>query len=129
MPATQRYVTESGTRFGGRAAPEIPMALSKFWPMGLVEDLCHPLAGRRRSVQGDLDDGPRLILPFKRTDTVRVSEQESRVLPGVRAHPWFYSVETPTPEAYSQKGASALSGRIDVMVCGSRSATDRVLNA
>ncbi|WP_104193805.1 hypothetical protein [Cryobacterium sp. M25] len=98
--------------------------------MDVVEDLCHPLSQQMWSVHGDLDNGPSLIFPFKRTGTVRVSEQESRVLlcQVLESSPWFYSVETPTLETYSQTGASALSGRIDVTVHGTRSAVDRVLN-
>lgn len=118
------------TRFGGRAplAEQIPVAPNG--PMHPVEDLCHPLAESMWSVHGDLDDGPRLIFPFKRTDIVRVSEQESKVLlcQVLERSPWFYSVETPTRETYMQSGISALSARVDVTVYGSRSAADRILN-
>jgi hypothetical protein len=95
-----------------------------------VEDLCRPLARNLWSVHGDLDGGPRLIFPVKRSDIVRVSEQESKILlcQVLETTPWFYSVETPTRETYMQSGTHAMSARVDVTVYASRLASDRLLN-
>ena len=76
------------------------------------------------------DDAPSLILPTKRDGTIRVSEQESKIL---LSH-WLerervpHSIETPTVESYQQKGQSPLSARIDVTVYRSRNPDDRILN-
>ena len=58
----------------------------------------------------------RLILPQKRSGTIRVSEQESRVLycGTLNSSDYFYSIETPTKELYSQKGMTPLSASSDL---------------
>ena len=76
------------------------------------------------------DDSPSLILPMTRDGTIRVSEQESKIL---LSH-WLerqgipYSIETPTVECYQQKGETPQSARIDVTVYRSRNPGDRILN-
>jgi hypothetical protein len=98
--------------------------------MNPIDQLCLPLAEKLWAVHGDVTGGPRLIFPFKRTDVVRVSEQESKILlcQVLEEGPYFYSIETPTREMYMQSGSYGLSARIDVTVYGSRAASDRILN-
>jgi hypothetical protein len=99
--------------------------------MDPIESLCNPLAQAMWSVHNPLENGgPRLIFPFKRTDTARVSEQESKILlcHVLERSPWYYSIETPTRETYIQSGTRPLSARVDVTVYRSRSASDRILN-
>ena len=75
-------------------------------------------------------DGPRLIFPFKRSDLVRVSEQESKILlcQLLESTRYFYTIETPTREKYRQTGVVGQSALTDVTLYGSRSASDRILN-
>jgi hypothetical protein len=98
--------------------------------MNPIDQLCLPLAEKLWAVHGDVTGGPRLIFPFKRTDVVRVSEQESKILlcQVLEEGPYFYSIETPTREMYMQSGSYGLSARIDVTVYGTRAASDRILN-
>lgn len=98
--------------------------------MNPIEEICTPLAEKMWLIHRDAETGPRLIFPAKRTDVVRVSEQESKILlcQVLEGSPYFYSIETPTRETYMQSGAFALSARSDVTVYGSRSASDRILN-
>jgi len=98
--------------------------------MDVFDGIAMPLAERMWAVQRADTDGPRLIFPFSRTDVARVSEQESRVLlcQLLEQSGLYYSVETPTREKYTQSGSYDLSGRVDVTVYSSRSATDRLLN-
>lgn len=96
----------------------------------VVDELCVPLAERLwQAYRGDVD-GPNLIFADRRGGLRRVSEQESRVLMcGLLEQAGkFYSIETPTVEAYQQSGKYALSARSDLTVHGSRSNADRVLN-
>lgn len=59
---------------------------------------------------------PRLILPQKRNQEIRISEQEARFLfcGLLNSLNYFFSVETPTTEEYQQTGQTALSARSDV---------------
>lgn len=96
-----------------------------------IESLCSPLAQAMWSVHSVTENGgSRLIFPFKRTDTARVSEQESKILlcQVLERSPWYYSIETPTRETYMQSGTKPQSALVDVTVYRSRSASDRVLN-
>ena len=58
---------------------------------------------------------PCLIFPKKRDEEIRISEQESRVLfCGLLNNlNYFYSVETPTEELYTQKGDTPQSALSD----------------
>mgnify|MGYP003965558087 FL=1 len=59
---------------------------------------------------------PRLIFPKKRDEEIRISEQESRVLfcGLLNSLNYFYSVETPTEELYTQKGETPQSALSDL---------------
>jgi hypothetical protein len=59
---------------------------------------------------------PRLILPVKRNQKPRFSEQEARFLycAIVNSLNYFYSVETPTQELYKQKGRVASTAASDL---------------
>ena len=59
---------------------------------------------------------PRLILPKKRTEDIRISEQEARFLycSLLNNLNYFYSVETPTEEVYIQKGQTPQSAASDL---------------
>jgi hypothetical protein len=98
--------------------------------MNLVGEICVPLSERMWAVHAGSSDGPRLIFPFSRSDAVRVSEQESKILLChlLETTPYFYSIETPTREIYMQSGTHGLSARVDVSIYGSRLASDRILN-
>ncbi len=75
-------------------------------------------------------DRPRLIFPSRRSGTLRVSEQESKILitQWLETQGHWYSIETPTTEQYSQSGANALSARIDVTLHGESEDSDRRVN-
>lgn len=70
-----------------------------------------------------------LMFPAIRAGTVRVSEQESRILIAgwLSSRNMTYSVETPTTETYVQSGLTPMSARLDVTVYGS-DPVDRKLN-
>ena len=59
---------------------------------------------------------PRLIFPKNRDEEIRISEQESRVLfCGILNNlNYFYSIETPTEELYTQKGDTPKSALSDL---------------
>jgi hypothetical protein len=59
---------------------------------------------------------PRLILPKKRNQELRISEQEARFLYVglLNTLNYFYSVETPTEQVYTQKGQTPQSGASDL---------------
>jgi len=59
---------------------------------------------------------PRLILPKRRSQDLRISEQEARFLYVglLNTLNYFYSVETPTEQVYSQKGQKFQSGASDL---------------
>lgn len=59
---------------------------------------------------------PRLIMPKKRSGDIRISEQESRLLYcGVlNSLNYYYSIETPTKETYTQKGQTQMSASSDL---------------
>jgi len=59
---------------------------------------------------------PRLILPKRRSQDLRISEQEARFLYVglLNTLNYFYSVETPTEQVYSQKGQKSQSGASDL---------------
>ena len=98
--------------------------------MDVQKDLCLPVAELLWAIHGSADTGPRLIFPFKRNDSDRVSEQESRVLmcQVLEKSDLYYSVETPTRERYQHLGQSDRSASIDLTVYASRTAADRLIN-
>ena len=59
---------------------------------------------------------PRLILPKRRSQDLRISEQEARFLYVglLNTLNYFYSVETPTEQTYIQKGTKPQSGASDL---------------
>lgn len=59
---------------------------------------------------------PRLVIPIRRDDQPRVSEQEARFLfcSLLNTLNYFYSVETPTTKTYQQTGATAQSALSDL---------------
>jgi hypothetical protein len=59
---------------------------------------------------------PRLILPKKRDDTIRISEQEARILYCnlLNQSSYYYTIETPTEQVYKQEGQNPLSARSDL---------------
>lgn len=61
---------------------------------------------------------PHLILPQKRDGSIRVSEQESRVLycNVLNNLNYFYSIETPTEHTYQQTGDTPVSGSSDLSI-------------
>jgi hypothetical protein len=61
---------------------------------------------------------PRLILPKKRDEVIRISEQEARFLfcNLLNNLNYFYSAETPTEKLYRQKGQTPLSASSDLSI-------------
>lgn len=59
---------------------------------------------------------PRLIFPQKRSEDIRISEQEARtVCCGIlNTLNYYYSIETPTEEVYQQTGQKPLSASSDL---------------
>jgi len=48
--------------------------------LDVIDELCLPLAVRLCAMYANDESGPRLILPSKRDASLRVSEQESKIL-------------------------------------------------
>lgn len=96
----------------------------------ITEHLSREVAESLWAVYHERPNAPHLIMPAKRDDSTRVSEQESKILitQWLERSGEFYSIETPTREMYTQSGNASLSGRIDVTVYGSHDPADRVLN-
>lgn len=96
----------------------------------ITERLSRGVAESLWAVYHKRTGAPRIILPIKRDDSERVSEQESKILitQWLDHNGEFYSIETPTREMYTQKGNAAMSARIDVTAYGSRDPAHRVLN-
>jgi hypothetical protein len=71
-----------------------------------------------------------LIWPAYRDDSVRVSEQESKIVitHWLEQRGFSYSVETPTREMYVQKGTAPRSARTDLTIYGTRNRADRIFN-
>jgi hypothetical protein len=59
---------------------------------------------------------PRLILPEKRNEDIRISEQESRILYCglLNTLNYYYSIETPTEQKYMQLGTKPISASSDL---------------
>ncbi|MBI1896476.1 MAG: hypothetical protein HYS04_08060 [Acidobacteria bacterium] len=87
---------------------------------GLLNQVCTDLAQMYPSEQQPSEYG--LVFPSKRDGTLRISEQEAKLL--VVQHltvdrRYCFSVETPTGETYQQKGKTPISARVDLTMFGS----------
>jgi len=65
-----------------------------------TERLCREVAASLWAVYHKRPDAPHLILPLKRDDSKRVSEQDSKILitQWLERNGMFYPIETPTRE-------------------------------
>lgn len=82
---------------------------------GLVHRLCADLANIYPGVGPASTHG--LIFPTKRGGSLRISEQEAKLLFFQHLtldRKFFFSVETPTVETYRQKGMTPMSARVDL---------------
>src|SRR5690349_1901655 len=62
-----------------------------------------------------------LIFPCKRDGTIRISEQEAKLLFVQHLtvdQKYYFCVETPTAETYQQKGKTPISARVDLTLLG-----------
>jgi hypothetical protein len=77
-----------------------------FYDLWNISDVNHPPSGL----------SSRLILPKRRSEDIRISEQESRFLycSLLNTLNYYYSVETPTEDVYSQKGETPRSAASDL---------------
>lgn len=75
-------------------------------------------------------DGSKLIFPKKRSQSIRVSEQESKIIfcQLLERSPWCYSVETPTVQTYRQKGKGYQSGSTDISLYRTFSLDTKLVN-
>ncbi len=80
-----------------------------------------------RGMDQNNPDRPHLIFPEKRDNSIRISEQESKVIftNFFEEFGWFYSVETPTVQTY---GSSERSARTDISLYESPDVSSKVLN-
>ena len=86
---------------------------------GLLNQVCTDLARMYPSEQQPSEYG--LIFPSKRDGTLRISEQEAKLLFVQRLtvdKRYCFSVETPTGETYQQKGKTPISARVDLTIFG-----------
>lgn len=88
------------------------------------------LARHLWSVHRDDPAGPRLLMPSKRDNSIRISEQESKILfcQLLEATHWFYSVETPTAKTYVQSGRKPRSAWNDISLYENRNTQSRIVN-
>lgn len=95
-----------------------------------INDICFELAHDLCAVHHASEDRPHLILPTNREGSIRVSEQESKILLSqvFERLGIYYSIETPTRETYIQSGKTPLSARIDITVYAQHDPTSRNLN-
>ncbi len=80
-----------------------------------MHKVCADLGGVYYSAQQASEHG--LIFPTKRDGTVRISEQEAKllfVLHLASDQRFLFAVETPTVETYKQKGTTPISARVDL---------------
>ncbi len=77
-----------------------------------------------------ISEKPKLIFPIKRDQSVRISEQESRVIfcQLLEKSCWYYSIETPTQQEYQQKGKGYRSGGSDLSLYTSSSPDSKIVN-
>lgn len=64
----------------------------------------------------------RLIFPHKRDGTLRISEQEAKLvfIRHLEADKRSYCVEYPTIQTYQQKGTTPMSARVDLTIIGEK---------
>ena len=87
---------------------------------GLLNQVCTDLAQMYPSEQQPSEYG--LVFPSKRDGTLRISEQEAKLLFVQHLtvdRRYCFSVETPTGETYQQKGKTPISARVDLTIFGS----------
>lgn len=85
----------------------------------LVHRVCADLANIYPGVGAASTHG--LIFPTKRDGSLRISEQEAKLLFVQQLtldRKYFFSVETPTVETYQQKGMTPMSARVDLTLYG-----------
>jgi hypothetical protein len=85
----------------------------------LMNGVCTDLGGMYPSDRQSSEYG--LIFPTKRDGTIRISEQEAKLLFVQHLtvdQKYFFSVETPTAETYQQKGKTPMSARVDLTLFG-----------
>lgn len=85
----------------------------------LMKGVCTDLGGMYPSDRQSSEYG--LIFPTKRDGTIRISEQEAKLLFVQHLtvdQKYFFSVETPTAETYQQKGKTPMSARVDLTLFG-----------
>lgn len=86
---------------------------------GLLNQVCTDLAQMYPSEQRPSEYG--LVFPSKRDGTLRISEQEAKLLFVQHLtvdRRYCFSVETPTGETYQQKGQTPISARVDLTIVG-----------
>ena len=86
----------------------------------LVNRVCTDLGGMYPSERKPSEYG--LIFPTKRDGSIRISEQEAKLLFVQHLtidQRYCFSVETPTAETYLQKGKTPMSARVDLTLFGS----------
>lgn len=95
-----------------------------------INDICFELAHDLCAVYHASEDRQHLILPTKRDESTRISEQESKILLSqvFERRGLYYSIETPTRETYIQSGTTPLSARVDITVYAQHDPTSRNLN-
>jgi hypothetical protein len=85
----------------------------------LMNRVCTDLGGMYPSDRQSSEYG--LIFPTKRDGTIRISEQEAKLLFVQHLtidQKYFFSVETPTAQTYQQKGKTPMSARVDLTLFG-----------
>jgi len=86
---------------------------------GFLDQVCTDLAKIYPSEQQPSEYG--LVFPSKRDGTLRISEQEAKLLFVQHLtvdRRYCFSVETPTGETYQQKGKTPISARVDLTMFG-----------
>ena len=98
--------------------------------MEATQRMCRTVFESLRSAYHKRSGRPKLIFPNRRDRTKRVSEQESKILITqlLENHGYYYSIETPTDEEYTQTGQRSRSARVDVTVYGESDDEERHVN-
>lgn len=80
------------------------------------QQVCFDLWNIANVKSGPSEQSPRLILPQKRDESIRISEQESRILycGTLNMLDYYYSIETPTEQKYIQSGKTPVSASSDM---------------
>lgn len=95
-----------------------------------VITLCKEVAKRLCLVNKNAKNGPFLLLPTKRDHSLRVSEQEAKIIFCVvlEENKICHSIETPTTKTYVQSGKKPISARLDVTIYNKRDPKSRMMN-